>query len=445
MPEFSKIRLFTHQFVPKTEIRNIQQVRDELTFIASFGEQKHQVPVYRETDDWFGYPMHYMQLHGKQVVDQRSQGEPLNLTFRRSVRPEQIPVLNSFREALQSGKEGFVIEAPPGWGKTAVMIHCILQINRTCVVVVPKSDIITQWIERLLYFTDIKRSEIGIVRRRNADWKGKKIIICLVKSLTLGYLGIDFKTYPGQVWYDEVHASTPPRTFAPVSCMFSARYRGGASATPDRVDGMHLVFEAHIQEVRFVGRDKNRLTADVLMVDYPKRSGDIPSWFRGMQRRGYLISLLAKNLDRNLELLKYIRLTWKSDRRQVILSDRIYQLKKLRLLLIQSGVPSSSIGLYIGNRSESQLAHIRDTCSIITATYKMLDMATDIPDLEALVYATPRSDPRQSKGRIERKLAGKKKPIVIDMCDPKYKETRRWEKERHRQYVKARCKIKRIY
>lgn len=446
MPQYSIARIATHIFVPKTEVKSIDAVRDQFTCVPSFGDDKTPVPTYRETHNWFGYPLYNkLRISAKRVVDLRSSGYPIDISFKRDLRPEQIPVINQLEQSIVAGKKGFIIEAKPGFGKTAVMLWCIARLNTTALVVIPKRDIIKQWIDRLLYFTDIKREDIGIIRGRKADWKDKKVIIALVQSLGIGYLGNDFKLYPGQVWFDEVHASVPPRTYAPVACQIPSLYRGGASATPERFDNMHEVFERHFQHVRVVGEDKKRLTADVVLIDYNKDSGKIPEWCRGMQRRGVLITRLARNNDRNQFILSYLKLNYRSGRRQIVLSDRKYQLHWFRNALIKAGVPGHTVGLYTGDMSEDKLDRNASACTTLLATYKMLDMATDIPDLEVLAYATPRSDPRQSKGRLERKLEGKRTPVIEDFCDPKYAETRRWERSRVKFYQKEKCKIKRIY
>jgi len=85
-------------------------------------------------------------------------------------------------------------------------------------------------------------------------------------------------------------------------------------------------------------------------------------------------------------------------------------------MITSFGVPPAEIGYYIGGLTEKQ----RDTAkgkSVIMATYAMTAEATDIPWLDTLVMATPKSDVRQIVGRILRQYEGKKSPIVFDLVD----------------------------
>lgn len=57
------------------------------------------------------------------------------------------------------------------------------------------------------------------------------------------------------------------------------------------------------------------------------------------------------------------------------------------------------------------------TVFITGNTYGMTKEATDIPVLDTLVMATPKSDVQQIAGRILRALDGKKEPVILDIVD----------------------------
>ena len=89
-------------------------------------------------------------------------------------------------------------------------------------------------------------------------------------------------------------------------------------------------------------------------------------------------------------------------------------------------------GYYVGGMKQSAL-NISAKKSVILGTYQMAEEGLDIPDLDTIVLATPRSDVEQSVGRILRNVTGKKGPVVVDIVDPNPMLLRMAEK-RSRQY-----------
>jgi superfamily II DNA or RNA helicase len=85
-----------------------------------------------------------------------------------------------------------------------------------------------------------------------------------------------------------------------------------------------------------------------------------------------------------------------------------------------------------------------EDASIILASYGLASRGTDIPRLETLILATIRTDMRQVLGRIERFLVGKKTPIIIDIVDMFYKETKNSAKSRIDYYQGRGLQIKEV-
>lgn len=453
---FSRAIEATHLWVPMTEIPD--QARNWCTIRSRFDSEKNVV-TYAESGAWFGFPRFFFDRANRPQIgkyeDKTSKGSPINIRFRSRHYDYQVPVFNEFVAALHGGFKGFLLDADPAFGKTVMLASFIAHVNTTALVVVPKTDLIQQWKERLLEHTDIAESDIGYVRGRQADWKGKKIIVALVHSLGLDYLPEEFFRYPGQVWFDEVHASVPPETFAPVSAIFPAAIRGGASGTPDRHDGLHRVFDHHVVEYRLHGSDPNKLKPVVIFAHYRKSSGHVPGYYNDKQRRGALLSLLAENEDRNQWLAEWIWQVWGSDRQTVVMSERTLQLFMLRVMLEKHyGISTKAIGFYCRSLttpdgkshtiSDAELEQTRDTKSLILATPGMMRLGTDIRTLSGMVYATPQSDTRQADGRIKRALAGKKQPVIIDPIDMAHQSCLRWAGSRERFYTKQGLLIKRV-
>ena len=79
------------------------------------------------------------------------------------------------------------------------------------------------------------------------------------------------------------------------------------------------------------------------------------------------------------------------------------------------GIPVTDMRFYVGGMKTGQRERAKEA-RIILATYSMTADATDIPELDTLVMATPKSDVEQIVGRILRFIEGKD-PVVFDIRD----------------------------
>jgi superfamily II DNA or RNA helicase len=455
---FSKAIIHTHVFVPVDELGpdRIGRLREKLTVVSRY--DRSEFPTFLETPTMFGIPLYYTTRWtdlAREISDTRLDGSKIKYDFLSEMRPGQIPVLKMFKKQLDSGVTGFVVDAPPGFGKTVVMIKMIQMIGRSAIVVVPRSNLVEQWVSRIAQHTSLKRSEIGIVNGKEVNWEKKRIVVGLVHSLAARLNdNRRFRENFGIAVFDEVDRSVPPATFSPVLCMFPARYRIGASATVTRKDGLHLINEYHIGQTLIRGGDHGRMNPKVLVIDYPESSGYVHPGSTKINRRGMLLSRLSTNQDRNRILCKYIHLISESDRRVLVLSDRTQQLVDLRrMLILDFGYDLDTVGFYCDTVPEgktkrkvrpSELRHSAHVCKVVLATYGKAGIGTDIADLAGLVYATPQSDVRQTQGRIERLLEGKSQPVVVDIVDSYYDDAVGWSRSRLRYYQGKTLKMKQI-
>ena len=442
--------------IPIKEVRDIERAKDLLTAIDKYTGSK--ILLYDSGGlGWFGVPMYHfgrisLSLLADEVMDNRMFGLPTEMEFTSDYWPGQAEVLRRFEQGVKAGKTGFVLKAPCGFGKTTVIVKMLEILGRTALVVVPRSSLVKQWVQRLLKHSDLKRQDIGVVLSGKAVWRNKKVVVGLVHSLALDRYGEDFKKAFGVIVFDEVDRSVPPATFAPVITMFPAKYRIGASATTKRQDGMEVVFEKHVGQMILKGTDENRAKPKVYMHEFTGDSGFVYPGSKKLNRRGMLLSKLSKNVARNFLIARYTKALRESGRRVLVLSDRTAQLRELRLMCSKKqDIPLNEMGycvraLDLGNGKKRQVSakersHTANACNVIFATYGLMALGVDIPDLAGLIYATPQSQIEQSKGRIERICVGKKQPIVVDICDPFYKDAVGWARNRERQYMAEGLKI----
>lgn len=435
----------------------IEALRNRLTVTPKYDTSGNAIELFDDHSAvWFGVPLFDSPkalTHAETLADRVADFRVTHTTLfgvRSMLRNKQQDVFNAFVEHLEQRYTGFLIEAKPGFGKTVVCIHMLSHLSQRTLVVVPRSNLIGQWVERLLMHSTLKRREIGTVEGRNADWRGKKVVVGLVHSLALDYLGADFRKQFGCVVFDEVDRSVPPQTFAPLVARFPAKFRIGMSATIRRQDGMEIVFEKHIAQCHLRADDEGRMAPKVAMIYYDQSSGFVPVGLEMMKRRGILLSRLSDNYHRTRVISNYTHKIWQSGRRCVVLSDRKRQLKSIfRVLVGDLKVPKETIGFYVRSLDgrtikEHEKTHMASRCDILLATYGMISIGTDIPDLAGLVYATPQSEVEQSRGRIERFVHDKKQPVIIDIVDSAYYDAMLWAKKRFNNYRRAGLDVKSI-
>lgn len=462
MSKFSTAILSSNLYILKSEVTNLENLKMQLTVYSKFDKDvADPIIMYDESRrGMIGVPLFYFrspEYIADTVVDERTIGVLERFVVKTSLWDGQRQIIETFKSFLSEGKTGFVIQSKPGTGKTLIMAQMLSLLGRKALVVVPRSNLVQQWKERLLEHTDLKPGEIGTAMERQCDFVGKKVVVGLVHSLALDRYGEEFKRSFGCIAFDEVDRSVPPTTFAPVVSMFKAKFRLGCSATVTRADGLDVILEKHVGQVFIKGTDENRMRPKVLVHRFHRPSGPVDFIKTMMNRRGRLLSLLAANQERNRVIADYVVLIRRSGRRCMVLSDRTEQLVGLKRILTGLGIAKDDIGFYAGSlwspKSGKDVEESRKVlekerkqtakCSgVILATYAMAQLGTDIKTLAGLVFATPQSDVEQAKGRIERLAEGKLQPIIVDIVDTFYEDTRRWFLSRMRHYKKEMLFVK---
>jgi superfamily II DNA or RNA helicase len=171
-----------------------------------------------------------------------------------------------------------------------------------------------------------------------------------------------------------------------------------------------------------------------------------------------LLSKLAHNPDRNNLLVRLVGLCRKKGRKTALISERTEQLASVQALA-SNVLPGDKVGYFCRsltrsvwqNRKRSrettrtftaaELDVAKKNSDVLLATYGMLRQGTDIPDLSALIYGTPQSDPRQSKGRTERYVEGKLPPVVVCIVDTYYPKCITWAEEQERHFLRSGMRV----
>lgn len=342
--------------------------------------------------------------------------DKIDVTFNGTLRDYQQDIINKCLPMIKN-KGGGVISLPCGDGKTCVAINIFTQLKAKTLVIVHKTFLMDQWKESISKFTDAK---IGIIQGKKIDIEGKDIVIGMLQSLSM-------KDYPDTLWnnfdfmiVDEVH-NIATKVFSKALCKINTRYTLGLSATPERDDKLSKVFYWYLGDILFQKKKSKNSTVKVKIINY------VPSencskqelnrfkeckTMRGDVNMAQMITNLSKLTERNNRIISEIKgvLAKEPERNVLILSSRIEQLE----LLKQMYGDDTKTTLYIGKMKKKELEEAQNK-QIFFATYEMVNEGFDLPKLNTLLFATPRSKVEQSVGRILRNKDNE--PIIIDFID----------------------------
>jgi superfamily II DNA or RNA helicase len=290
-------------------------------------------------------------------------------------------------------------------------------------VIVPKEDILFQWVDAIQKTLGLTTEEIGIWRADQVPNLKHKAVVALIQSVMKGpeRYGEDAYNGFGLLLVDEVH-TVAATEFSQTMWHFPSKLRLGMSATPYRKDGKDKVFLWHIGEVLV------EATTEMMI---PKVLSQKTGWRTSIPHDFGNISLLLKpmahNTPRNQIILKYLLAAYQKGRSTVVFSDSLVHLNILAEMCYMS-VAQENVGFYVGTpnnaylpaklrRDQNEMRKQHSTRPILFATYAMAKVGTNLPWLDTCILTTPKADVTQIVGRIRREYEDKKEPVVIDLVD----------------------------
>jgi superfamily II DNA or RNA helicase len=332
-----------------------------------------------------------------------------------------------------------------GLGKSYLFTRLLCALGRTTLIVVTKEDLMKQWKDNLLKYTDIKEEDIGIIRQGICQVKGKKVVIGLVHSLSCREYPDYIYSYFGLVACDEAHRMSCDY-FSEVMFKFNSYLRIALTATPHRPDGKSFVFKAHIGEV-LSSSDHVQISPKVLVV---RTNWKLPKWkvkdeFTGLYKMVDMTvpkgkpAVVSKHMaiseTRNNLLVDLCFKAYNKDRKIVMFFDSLKHIEIIKMKLLALGIPPAEILKYVGGIKKADVEAVH-TKRILLATYTYMSEGTDVPFLDTAILCSPRSNVSQAVGRILRKVEGKKEPVIMDVIDPCSKDIMESFESRVRQYKK---------
>jgi superfamily II DNA or RNA helicase len=414
----------------------IQGLRSELTVapkvLDKFQKDIQNFPIYAESKTRFYVPRHWgIKKYGKPEADIVSDGLelPETIVFSDKFPPHdfQKEIIESFIEKDANG----LICVPCGYGKTFMALNIAVRLKRRFLIVVDKEFLMNQWKSEIENF--IIGARVGILQANKVQIDAEKfdVTICMIQTICRRELPEGFFDQYGFTIFDECH-HLGAAYFCQALKKIQTKYMLGLSATPDREDGLSLVFEYHLGEPVYKNTkrapDKEAVVKAVWFDSEDPAYKEVPVNWRGEPITAKLLNQVADFEARNKKIMDLIDEYAKDpDRFILILSDRISQLEWFEKALNEW--PTKFVhGYYIGGMKQSKLDDNADKCQILLATYQMASEAFSVKKLNTVILSTPRKNVEQSTGRIFRQRIDERKvaPHIVDIIDSHDCHKRRW-------------------
>jgi superfamily II DNA or RNA helicase len=256
--------LDAHLWIPKSLV-SVEGVKSALTYTFQDPRLENKVrtlTLWRETPHHLVVPRYFWRLEGLPfpIVDCRPQDLVsssiaskvlLDHTWKVEdgidvLQPTGKSVQQQSMHALLSGHSG-ILQLACGAGKTVIALDFVAKYGGPAIVVVDNTQLLEQWTKEIASLLVVPTG-VGRVQAGVFDWK-KDIVLATYHTLgkLASTVGEDFRRHFRIAIFEEGHHISAP-TFAPVAELFYG-YRLLLSATPERVDGLHVIYDMHVGPV----------------------------------------------------------------------------------------------------------------------------------------------------------------------------------------------------
>jgi superfamily II DNA or RNA helicase len=390
------------------------------SFVNPMAQPKY--PVYHEDKQCLYLPKHFGLDRFGPVPTTRDVGQTPegNWTFTGSLRPVQLPVVNSF--LLPEPHDG-IISLHTGGGKTVCALYIASRLRVPTLVIVHNTFLRDQWIERVKAF--LPNARIGRVQADVREVADKDVVIVMLQTLSMKELNVDLFKPIGLVIVDECH-HIASEVFVQALPKTTSRYMLGLSATPERKDRLMFAIHWFLGPLLYKSETGDSVDTQVNVEVYEYKNDDpefneIVMSSQGMVSVPIMVNKLAACEDRTKWICGILDDISESGRQILVLSDRVQHCQAI-LDGLSSELQETACILSTAVKADMRAEYCR-TKAILIATYSMCKEGFDVPTLNTLVMATPRPDIDQIVGRILRveKKGRTVHPLIVDIVDPQFR------------------------
>ena len=240
-------------WMPKTQV-NVEGVKSALTFSVNDKRQVRFFSLYRETPHHLLVPREFWDPKELTfpVIDARPlEYEKVDIRSRITL-DSKNPAKTLQRDAVKAMRDsrGGILQLACGLGKTVCALELAAQEQVPTIIIVDNTHLYGQWMEAINQFLEVPGG-IGQIGLGEFDWEGKSIV--LATYTTLGQkaetFSQAFRKRFGLVIWDEAHHMAAPLWSKTADLFYGKRI--GLTATPERADGTHVIYDFHIGKVLY--------------------------------------------------------------------------------------------------------------------------------------------------------------------------------------------------
>ena len=341
--------------------------------------------------------------------------------FRAGREVELLPWQVGQVAAIRQWEQG-ILKAPAGSGKTVAVLAAIQRLGCSSLIIVNTKDILWQWQSRAREFLgdDYPVGQIGDGVFEPSPY----MTIATAQTLNSRFDELEadgFFDAFSFVALDECHHATA-ETYNKIVNRFSARYRIGVSATPDKTGDFTLATNVLGPVVHNVPPEEVHNLQKPIVIRVPTQ---FTFRFRGhknrYQRSNYpqMIEAIIVNPERNHLILSNILAN--RGHHQLVVTKRLEHIQILKDLIEDAGWDELLMTLTGSDSNDDRdeaVAAISDTPGVMLST--LADEALDIPRLDRIHLVFPQRNPGlivQQVGRVERKHPDKLDAYIYDYVD----------------------------
>lgn len=386
-------------------------------------------PIFRESTKKIYVPRYFGEEYfGPAKEVSLPTGDVIDVPFVGSLRPPQVPVVESFLKHCGKSKHaGGLIELPCAGGKTICAVNIISHLKLKTLIVVNKEFLLNQWIERIGQF--LPTAKVGRIQGQVIDIENKDIVIGMLQSLSMkDYPASTFVSF-GLTIFDEVHHISS-EVFSNSLFKIVTRYMLGLSATMERKDGTTDIFKMFLGDIIYKGTNAEHHDVMVRSIEYKTNDVEFNETeidYRGNPQYSKMIVKLCDFIPRSEFIIRVIHDLIKENPENQIM---ILAHNRSVLYFIHDAIKElnfASVGYYLGSMKQEKLDESSKK-QIICGSYSMVAEGLDISTLSTMIFVTPKTDIVQSVGRILR--TKHKSPIIIDIVDSHQLFQNQWKKRR---------------
>ena len=261
----------------------------------------------------------------------------------------------------------------------------------------------TQWRDRITQF--LPNARIGKIQQNTIDIENKDIVLAMVQYLSQKEYDPSVFSSFGLAIFDECH-HLGAEVFSKSMAKVASKYMLGLSATPDRKDGLRKVFEWFIGPMVYSSKkDVNKDFIETRIYEYDNKEdtkyNKLELGYNKKPCMPRMINNISDCIHRNNFINELVKTEYINGRKILILGDRREYLNRTEKW-IKDNIDPNVVGQYVGGMKPSELRDSQEK-DIILGTYSMASEGMDIPKLNTIFLASPKSDVVQSVGRILRK------------------------------------------